>query len=68
MMRARLTLAEFQALPETEPVSELIDGEVVQKPLPTLEHGIIQSLLSFVLVAFLPVEDEAADGSRLGTS
>ena len=52
-MAAKLTLAEFQALPETEPASELIDGEVVQKPMPTFEHGFIQSALSFVLTLFL---------------
>ncbi len=35
----RLTLSEFLARPETEPASELIDGEVVQKPVPRIEHN-----------------------------
>ena len=52
----KLSLAEFLALPETEPASELIDGEVVQKPMPTFEHGFIQSALSFVLNLFLRSE------------
>ena len=42
---AKLTLTEFLALPETEPASELIDGEVVQKTMPTWDHGVIQRLL-----------------------
>jgi Uma2 family endonuclease len=29
-----LTLAEFLKLPETEPASEYIDGQIVQKPMP----------------------------------
>jgi Uma2 family endonuclease len=46
---AKLTLEEFQSLPVTDPAGELIDAEVVQKPMPTLEHGIIESLLSLVI-------------------
>ena len=53
MTTTKLSLAEFLALPETEPASELIDGEVVQKSMPTFEHGFIQSALSFVLNLFL---------------
>ena len=56
MTVTKLSLAEFLALPETEPASELIDGEVVQKPMPTFEHGFIQSALSFVLNLFLRSE------------
>jgi Uma2 family endonuclease len=62
---AKLTLREFEALPETEPASELIDGEVVQKPMPTFEHGVIQSLLSFVLLTFLRAHPLGAVGSEV---
>lgn len=29
-----LTLAEFLQLPETEPASEYINGQIIQKPMP----------------------------------
>ncbi|MBD2311331.1 Uma2 family endonuclease [Desertifilum sp. FACHB-1129] len=37
-----LTLEEFLKLPETQPASEFIDGEVIQKPMPQGEHSLIQ--------------------------
>lgn len=49
----KLTLEEFLALPETKPGSEYIDGEVVQKPMPSMAHGFIQYLLSLVIGTFL---------------
>ena len=61
----KLSLAEFLALPETEPASEWIDGEVVPKPMPTVEHAIVQSLLSFVLVAFLRAHPLGIVGSEM---
>lgn len=61
----RLSLAEFEALPETEPASELIDGEVVQKPAPAFEHGFIQSALSFVLTLFLRAHPTGFIGSEV---
>ena len=63
--KAKLTLDEFLALPETEPASELIDGEVVQKPLPTWDHGVIQRLLSFVLTLFLRAHPIGDGGSEI---
>jgi len=39
----RLTLDQFLALPETEPPSEFICGEVVQKPMPSPFHSLIVS-------------------------
>jgi Uma2 family endonuclease len=62
---AKLTLEEFLSLPETETASELIDGEVVQKSMPTVEHAIIQSLLSFVLVTFLRANPLGFVGSEM---
>ncbi len=40
-----LTLNDFLALPETQPASEFIDGEIVQKPMPQGKHSAIQSEL-----------------------
>jgi Uma2 family endonuclease len=37
--KVALTLEEFLALPETEPASEYIDGEVVQKVAPSWYHA-----------------------------
>ena len=50
---SRLTVAQFLALPETEPAAEYGDGESWQKPMPTALHGFVQSLLSFVFVMYL---------------
>jgi Uma2 family endonuclease len=38
----QVSLVEFLALPDTKPASELIDGEIVQKPMPQTEHSRIQ--------------------------
>jgi Uma2 family endonuclease len=38
----QVSLAEFLAMPDTKPASELIDGEIVQKPMPQTEHSRIQ--------------------------
>ncbi|MFN8558750.1 MAG: Uma2 family endonuclease [Dehalococcoidia bacterium] len=56
----KLTLEEFLALPETKPGCELVDGQVVQKPMPDTDHAVIQRLLSFVFTVFLqgrPIAD-----------
>jgi Uma2 family endonuclease len=37
-----LTLEAFLALPETEPASEYIDGQIIQKPMPQGKHSLIQ--------------------------
>jgi Uma2 family endonuclease len=42
----RLTLGEFLELPETEPVSEYINGQIIQKPLPQGKHSAIQTELA----------------------
>jgi Uma2 family endonuclease len=39
------TLQEFLKLPETEPASEYIDGEVIQKPMPKARHSRLQGKL-----------------------
>ncbi|MEG5162809.1 Uma2 family endonuclease [Microcoleus sp. AT3-A2] len=40
-----LTLSEFLKLPETEPASEYINGEIIQKPMPQGKHSRIQGEL-----------------------
>jgi Uma2 family endonuclease len=40
-----LTLAEFLQLPETEPATEYIDGQLVQKPMPQGKHSKLQGRL-----------------------
>ena len=49
----RMTLAEFLKLSETEPASEYICGEVVQKPMPDSAHAIVQWFLVELLAPFL---------------
>ncbi|MGB3765639.1 MAG: Uma2 family endonuclease [Phormidesmis sp.] len=41
-----LTLESFLSLIETKPASELIDGQVIQKPMPKGKHSVIQSELT----------------------
>ncbi len=40
-----ITLDEFLQLPETEPASEYIDGQISQKPMPQGEHSRLQGKL-----------------------
>lgn len=40
-----LTLEEFLKLPETEPASEYIDGQIIQKQMPQGKHSVIQGEL-----------------------
>ncbi len=40
-----LSLAEFMMLLETEPASEYIDNQIIQKPMPQGEHSTIQGEL-----------------------
>jgi Uma2 family endonuclease len=40
-----LTLEEFLKLPETKPASELINGQVIPKPMPQGEHSCLQGKL-----------------------
>lgn len=65
MPMPKVTLAEFEALPETEPASEWIDGEVIQKSMPPFEHGFIQSALSLVIGLFLQANRLGFIGSEV---
>jgi Uma2 family endonuclease len=53
--KKRMTLDEFLELPETEPYSEFICGEVVQKSMPSLFHSAIQARLVIFLGKLLDV-------------
>ena len=39
--KPRVSLDEFLAMEETKPYLELMDGEVIEKPMPTPSHGTI---------------------------
>ncbi|MGF1477959.1 MAG: Uma2 family endonuclease [Cyanophyceae cyanobacterium] len=41
-----ITLEEFLQLPETEPASEYIAGQIIQKPMPQGKHSTIQTEFS----------------------
>ena len=58
----KLTLEEFLALPETKPGCEYVDGEVVQKSVPSTGHTIIQGLVSLVFGLFLRAHPIAVGG------
>jgi Uma2 family endonuclease len=49
----RLPLDQFLAQPETEPASEYLCGEVVQKPMPTIGHGRVQRQVLRLLQEYL---------------
>ena len=51
--KTRVSLAEFLALPETEPPSELWDGEVIQKAAPSFNHGTLSSYVIQQLRSYL---------------
>jgi Uma2 family endonuclease len=44
-----LTLAEFLQLLETEPASEYINGQIIQKPMPQGKHSILRGKLITVI-------------------
>jgi Uma2 family endonuclease len=55
-----LTLEAFLAMPGTQPASEFIDGQIIQKPMPQGEHSTLQGeLIIEVSDAVLPVPDWA---------
>ena len=56
--KTRVSLIEFLAIPETEPPSELIDGEVVQKMAPSWSHSRLSIRLARVLDEYLEKSHE----------
>ncbi|MFN8616832.1 MAG: Uma2 family endonuclease [Dehalococcoidia bacterium] len=59
VLKTRTSLAEFLALPETKPYLELMDGEVIEKPMPNYTHGTIVGLLMQLLRNYLDRTREA---------
>jgi Uma2 family endonuclease len=55
----QITLEEFLELPDTQPASEYIDGEIIQKPMPQKQHSIIQKKLLFAI-------DPILSGAEIG--
>ena len=52
VIRSGVTIDEFLRMPETEPASELIDGEVVQKPMTKRDHWLVADALLAALRAY----------------
>ena len=48
-----LTLEDFLQQPETEPASEFIEGEIIQKPMPQGKHSLLQGELAAFINANL---------------
>jgi Uma2 family endonuclease len=61
----KITLGEFLMLPETEPASEYIDGQVIQKPMPQGKHSSIQTEMSTIVNANLRSKQIARAFSEL---
>jgi Uma2 family endonuclease len=62
-----MTLEEFLALPEEKPALELIDGEVIQKPMPKIKHALAILMLSRRLIQH-PATSAGWPFSELGQS
>ena len=60
-----LSLTEFLALPETQPASEYINGQIHQKPMPQGQHSYLQSELTAVLNSVLRKARIARAGTEL---
>jgi Uma2 family endonuclease len=60
-----ITLEEFLQLPETQPASEYIDGQIVQKPMPQGKHSTIQTEFSTTINVVLKPQQVARAFSEL---
>ena len=60
-----LTLEDFLLIPETEPASEYIDEQIIQKPMPQGEHSAIQTELASAINAVLKPQRTARAFSEL---
>lgn len=60
-LTAPIALADFLELPETQPASEYIDGQILQKPMPKGKHSRIQSkLTAFINAVTEPLKSASA--------
>ena len=48
----RMSLAEYEALPEEKPYLEYWDGVVLQKPVPREDHWMLQGILTMRIVTY----------------
>jgi Uma2 family endonuclease len=53
-----ITLAEFLEQPETQPASEFVNGEIIQKPMPQGEHSRLQAKLGAAI-------NQVAEGPKI---
>lgn len=60
-----LTLEEFLKLPETEPASEYLDGQIIPKPMPQGKHSTIQTEFSTTVNVILKPRQIARAFSEL---
>jgi Uma2 family endonuclease len=60
-----ITLEEFLKLLETEPASEYIDGQIIQKPMPQGKHSTIQTEFSTTINLALKPQQVARAFSEL---
>ncbi len=60
-----LTLEDFLQLPETNPASEYIDGQIIQKPMPQGKHSAIQTELAAAINAAIKPQRIARAFSEL---
>ncbi len=60
-----LSLDEFLAQPETKPASELINGQIVQKPMPQGQHSYLQLELAALINGALRQPKIARAGTEL---
>ncbi|PIG92240.1 Uma2 family endonuclease [Gloeocapsopsis sp. IPPAS B-1203] len=61
----RITIEEFLKLPETEPASEYIDGQIIQKPMPQGKHSTIRTEFSTTINVILKPRQVARAFSEL---
>ena len=57
----RVSIDEFLAMPETEPPSELVDGEILQKAMPNEDHGSLVAELIRLIGNYLRASGEGRE-------
>lgn len=65
VVKTSTTLAEFLALPLSKPYLELMDGEVIEKPLPNRNHSRLTTWIIFMLMAYLERTGEGVVDNEL---
>lgn len=60
-----IDLNQFLALPDTQPASEFINGKIIQKPMPQIEHSALQMDLGAAINAALKTRKVARAFSEL---